>query len=117
MCFPLQWSTTTLLSRREGYSNQNPVLFFDAKTNILNLFHSQQPASSQGSKANDECPGGVGSEVRAHVWHLVSRDMGNNWTTPVEIFKIDGSYDRNRIINSSTGGLIFPIYYSGMDGS
>ena len=39
-----QWSNASLVSRRDGYSNQNPVLFYDPTTKILNLWHSQQPA-------------------------------------------------------------------------
>jgi len=41
-----QWSPGRVVSWREGYSDQNPVLFQDNLTGILHLFHSQQPASS-----------------------------------------------------------------------
>ena len=39
-----QWSEATLLSQRKGYSNQNPVFYYDSKTGCLNLWHSQQVA-------------------------------------------------------------------------
>ena len=35
------WTTATTVSQREGYSNQNPVLFYDNITSTLHLFHSQ----------------------------------------------------------------------------
>jgi predicted neuraminidase len=41
-----QWSNASLVSRRPGYSNQNPVLFLDPTGQVLYLFHSQQPATS-----------------------------------------------------------------------
>lgn len=100
-CVLLQWSNAALLSRRDGYSNQNPVLFYDTKLQLFNLYHSQQPAN--------------GGETKAKLWHFVSKNNGLNWTTPVEIFKTAGSFDRNRIIGSLDGGLIFPIYYSGKE--
>ena len=95
-----QWSNASLVSRRDGYSNQNPVLYYDSSTKILNLWHSQQPADK--------------GETDANVWHLQSTDgKGINWTKPVDLLTKPGSFDRNRIIPSLDGGLIFPIYYSG----
>ena len=104
----MQWSKAALVSRREGYSNQNPVLFLDSTDNVLYLFHSQQPASSNSSL-------GVGSaEAKAHIWFLQSSDgEGLNWTAPVLLFDKDGSFDRNRIILSLAGSWIYPIYYAG----
>ncbi|CAI8045465.1 hypothetical protein GBAR_LOCUS25152 [Geodia barretti] len=43
---------------------------------------------------------------------LQSFDMGLNWTTPLDVFTTDGSFDRNRIIYSLMGDWIFPIYYA-----
>lgn len=39
-----QWTSPIVVSQRKGYSNQNPVLFYDNQTNILYLFHTQQDA-------------------------------------------------------------------------
>ena len=101
-----QWSNATLVSRRDGYSNQNPVLYFDAaKNNTLSLFHTQQKATLTN----------VGNrEDNSHIWGCLSTDaIGTKWSEPKLMFAKDGSFDRNRIIQSLTGGLIYPIYYSG----
>lgn len=96
-----QWTNASLVSRRDGYSNQNPVIYFDPSTKIINLWHSQQPADKGESDAN--------------VWYLKSTDgQGMNWTKPVDLLTTPGSFDRNRVIPSLDGGLIFPVYYSGM---
>ena len=95
-----QWSNASLVSRWDGYSNQNPVLFYDPTTKILNLWHSQQPAGE--------------GETDAKVWHLQSMDgQGMNWTKPKDLLTTSGSFDRNRVILSLDGGLILPIYYAG----
>ena len=105
----MQWSKAVLASRREGYSNQNPVLFFDRDKKVLHLFHSQQPASSRLAGA------GPTSEVHAHIWELLSADgRGLNWTDPSLLFGKDGSFDRNRVILSLENEWIYPTYYSSM---
>jgi hypothetical protein len=43
-----QWTSPIVVSQRKGYSNQNPVLFYDNQTNILYLFHTQQDAKKVG---------------------------------------------------------------------
>ena len=40
------WSSAKTLSKRMGYSNQNPVLFYDDIQDTLHLFHSQAKAES-----------------------------------------------------------------------
>lgn len=95
-----KWSNASLVSRQDGYSNQNPVLYYDSTTKILNLWHSQQLAGKGESNAN--------------VWHLQSTDgRGMNWTKPKDFLKKPGAFDRNRVITSLDGGLILPIYYAG----
>lgn len=109
-----QWSNATLVSRRDGYSNQNPVLYYDTSVNLLNLFHTQQKASSDAGRGLEKER--VGSrEDTSHIWHCQSTDpLGMKWSEPKEIFTKDGSFDRNRIIESvMDGGLIYPIYYAG----
>lgn len=94
-----QWSNASLVSRRDGYSNQNPVLYYDSTTKIINLWHSQQLADKGESNAN--------------VWHLQSTDgQGMNWTKPEDFLKKPGAFDRNRVIASLDGGLILPIYFA-----
>lgn len=117
-----QWSNATVVSRRPGYSNQNPVLFLDptgqvpsyphtshsshnslpTSVQILYLFHTQQPAANLSSP-----------EADANIWVLQSFDGGLSWTSPQNLFKEKGSFDRNRIIFSLKGDWIFPIYYAG----
>lgn len=113
-----QWSNATLVSRRDGYSNQNPVLYYDTSGNTLKLFHTQQKAATtrsgggRGLATADTDMGG--KEDTAHIWLCQSTDqVGVAWSEPKEVFTKEGSFDRNRIIESVTGGLIFPVYYAG----
>lgn len=39
-----QWTNASTVSKRKGYSNQNPVLFYDKYVKIFFLFHTQQKA-------------------------------------------------------------------------
>lgn len=90
------FSAPVVISERIGYSNQNPVLFYDNTTSILHCYHSQQMANA--------------GESNASIWHLQSSDYGLTWTTPSLLFT-GGLFPRNRIIVTSDGkGLIFPIY-------
>eukprot|EP01100_Stratorugosa_tubuloviscum_P014454 TRINITY_DN773_c2_g3_i1.p1 TRINITY_DN773_c2_g3~~TRINITY_DN773_c2_g3_i1.p1 ORF type:complete len:374 (-),score=192.02 TRINITY_DN773_c2_g3_i1:172-1293(-) len=94
------WTEAQLVSRRSGYSNQNPVLFYDPNSKYLYLFHSQQPAGST-------------DESKATIWQLISYDgQGNNWTEPQLLFSKPGSYDRHPIILSIDQSWLFPIYYA-----
>lgn len=63
-----QWSAPQVVSERDGFSNQNPVLFYDAQTKSVLLFHSQLKAAS-----------GEGLDV---LWQLSSRDGGATWSKP-----------------------------------
>lgn len=96
-----QWTPATVTSQREGYSNQNPVLFLDTQRGVLHLFHSQQPANK--------------GEDNASVWHLISKDgqgLPGNWTTPVEIFAKPGSFIRNRMVVRLDRSWLLPMYYA-----
>ena len=112
-----QWSNATVVSRREGYSNQNPVLFYDTSTKHLNLFHTQQKAIAtwKSNVTSERHPESL-PEYTAQIWTCYSTDgAGYWWSEPKLLFAKAGSYDRNRIIQSvTTSGLIFPIYYSSM---
>eukprot|EP00041_Stephanoeca_diplocostata_P012749 m.214204 g.214204 ORF g.214204 m.214204 type:complete len:460 (-) comp19071_c0_seq4:1807-3186(-) len=91
-----QWTQAATLSVRDGYSNQNPVLFFDNSTGLLHLFHSQAPAKS--------------GESESQIWHLQSADSGKTWTTPAPFFTAPGSFPRNRIIRRMDNTILFPYY-------
>ena len=39
-----QWTTPVIVAERAGYSNQNPLLFYDKATNITHLYFSQVSA-------------------------------------------------------------------------
>ena len=56
------WTNSTTVAKRDKYSNQNPLLFFDDTTGTLHLWHTQAPAES--------------GEGEAEVHHLSSRDGG-----------------------------------------
>lgn len=57
-----QWTKAQVVSQRKGYSNQNPVLFHDNKTDVLYLFHSQQEAKKASA--------GIQSEVGHYIYIL-----------------------------------------------
>jgi predicted neuraminidase len=93
-----QWTGAATLSLQDGFSNQNPVLFYDEKAALLRLFHSHAPAKS--------------GESKSVILQLTSSDMGKSWTKP-SLFpggSFHGAFPRNRIIPALDGGLLFPIY-------
>jgi predicted neuraminidase len=104
-----QWTKAGVVSRRDGYSNQNPVLFYDNRTKILHLFHSQQPGSKLHLQARSS---NLSAEYDAKIWTLNSTNLGSTWSPPYEQFRKDGSFDRNRVIRRLDGDWMLPIYYS-----
>ncbi len=97
-----QWTPPVTVSERNGYSNQNPVLFHDASTNVTWLFHSQLAAGA--------------GEGLDNLWVLQSSDSGVTWSKPSIFldFSADkkGVFDRNRIIPRADGSLLFPLYWT-----
>eukprot|EP01101_Sappina_pedata_P012313 TRINITY_DN8439_c0_g1_i1.p1 TRINITY_DN8439_c0_g1~~TRINITY_DN8439_c0_g1_i1.p1 ORF type:complete len:396 (+),score=74.22 TRINITY_DN8439_c0_g1_i1:40-1188(+) len=100
-----QWSDFEVLSQREGYSNQNPVIYYDPSRNQVQLYHSQQPASENGD------------ETMAHIWRLVSEDNGYSWSKPELAFDHEGIFCKNRMVlignpldREISGGLMLPTY-------
>jgi len=94
-----QWTNASVISVRNNYSNQNPVLFFDTLSDTLHCFHSSAPAES--------------GESQSQIWHLQSTDYGVSWTAPKPLFTFPGAFPRNRIIaavSPNTKGVLFPIY-------
>jgi predicted neuraminidase len=101
-----QWNKAELVARREGYSNQNPVLFFDNRTKLLHLFHSQQPATTDHL-----------TEYDANVWTQNSTDLGMTWSPPYDVFSRNSSFDRNRVFHRLNGEWAIPMYYAVKDNS
>lgn len=93
------WSPARNVSGRWGYSNQNPVLFYDTFKSTLHLFHSQAPARS--------------GESAAQIWHLASSDRGATFSTPSPFFTEPGDFPRNRIVPRNDGSVLFPYYSQG----
>jgi len=97
------WSAAKVVSRREGYSNQNAVLHFDNVSSKLHLFHSQQAANS--------------GESAATVWHLEAAWFGGWWlgsfSTPAEILTRPGSFNKNRVLPLLDGSWMLPVYEQG----
>ena len=57
-----QFTPGVIVSERVNYSNQNPVLYWDNKTQILHLYHSSQLGNAV--------------EENAEIWHVQSNDRG-----------------------------------------
>ena len=97
-----QWSAPRVVSQRAGYSNQNPVLFYDAQSRTVQLFHTQLAANA-----------GEGLDT---LWRLESADLGESWSAPAPFLDLtaskQGVFDRNRIIPRADGGLLFPCYFT-----
>ena len=97
-----QWTAPAIVSERDGFSNQNPVLFHDAATGTTLLIHSQLPAEA-----------GEGLDA---LWLLTSTDGGATWSPPSPFLNLtaqrQGVFDRNRIIPRADGSLLLPLYWT-----
>jgi len=99
-----QWSAARVVSQRANYSNQNHVLFYDAQSGRVLLWHSQLLANA-----------GEGLDV---LWQLSSDDLGETWGEPAPFLDLShgkspqGVFDRNRVVPRADGGLIFPGYFT-----
>jgi predicted neuraminidase len=97
-----QFTAPVIVSERDGFSNQNPVLFHDTVTATTWLFHSQLAAGA-----------GEGLDT---LWALRSADGGLTWSAPApfldETAKNKGVFDRNRIVPRVDGSLLFPLYWT-----
>lgn len=97
-----QWTAPAVVSERDGFSNQNPVLFHDAASATTLLFHSQLAANA-----------GEGADT---LWVLRSADGGSSWSAPAPFLdrtaQRQGVFDRNRIVPRADGSLLFPLYWT-----
>lgn len=93
-----RWTKASVVALQPGFSNQNPLLFYDAQGGQLHLYYSQLKANA--------------GEDRAEIWHTQSSDGGSMWSELLQWYPIPGAFTRNRIIPTLTGGLLFPLYNS-----
>mmetsp|Transcript_27784 Transcript_27784/g.71510 ORF Transcript_27784/g.71510 Transcript_27784/m.71510 type:complete len:448 (+) Transcript_27784:69-1412(+) len=101
------WTKPELVSIRDKFSNQNPVLYFDLVSCTLHLFHTQQEELQPGKSPMD-------MEETATLWHLESADGGKTWSEPrLFIDEPRGMFIRNRIIMDPTSSdtLLLPLYH------
>jgi predicted neuraminidase len=90
------WTNRTIVAQRDGYANGNPLLFFDATTSTLHLWHTQVKAGA--------------GEGDAKIYRLKSTDGGVTWSDEGQYFDKEGIYIRNRIIRRKDGTLLWPYY-------
>lgn len=93
------WTNRTIVARRDGYANGNPLLFFDSTTATLSLWHTQVKADA--------------GESDAEIYRLKSHDGGKTWSDEGRYFDDKGIYIRNRIIRRKDGSLLWPYYSTG----
>ena len=74
----MKWTAPITVSKREGYSNQNPVLYYSSETKLTHLYHSQAEAKS--------------GESKAQIYHLQSSDNGKTWSSPDPWLTNPGSF-------------------------
>ena len=94
------WTAGVVVSKHTNYSDQNPVLHYDATADLLNLYHTSQDP---------------GDESSSSIWHTSSADGGITFPPAVPLFSVPGAFTRNRIIPAASGNgttFIFPIYNS-----
>ena len=103
-----------------GYSDQNPVLYYNSLINNYRLFHSHQKAKSNALREHQGIHGGEGDvevgsdESTSSIWMCDCQDqLGTQWTEPRELLKEAGLFDRNIIMPSLQSNTIIFIYYAG----
>lgn len=90
-----RWSAARVVSRRDGFSNQNPVLYADDERRTLHVFHSSQPSG----------PHHMTAEANATVWHLSAPILpgggAGSFSAPGCLFSAPGSFDKNRVVRAA----------------
>lgn len=89
-----KWTQPIILAKREGYANQNPVLW-RAPDGIIHLYYDQQGHGT--------------SEETALVQELSSSDNGQTWTESTQMFDHPGFYLRDPLVVFNDI-WIFPMY-------
>lgn len=108
------WTTPIRVSYRSGFSNQNPVLWYNKSGNTLHLFHSSQPAAPKAD-------GLMSYESRSVIYTAVASGPGyRTWGSPQqmwsEVKNISragsdnvGVLTKNRVVETG-GKVILPIF-------
>ena len=92
-----QWVEPIVVALQSGYSNQNPVLFYDHKDGLIHLYYSQIKAEA--------------GEDKAEIWYTLGTFDGRSWGPLFPWYTVPGSFTRNRIV-PTRNGLLFPVYNS-----
>jgi predicted neuraminidase len=91
-----QWGPTKLIDRRDGESFQNPTVF-QSPDGVVHVYHTTQPAN--------------GPESSSKVLQVMSKDNGETWSAPQEIFTKGGSYTRHPPLFLADGKWLLPMTY------
>eukprot|EP01101_Sappina_pedata_P003546 TRINITY_DN1425_c0_g1_i2.p1 TRINITY_DN1425_c0_g1~~TRINITY_DN1425_c0_g1_i2.p1 ORF type:complete len:417 (+),score=49.32 TRINITY_DN1425_c0_g1_i2:49-1299(+) len=97
-----KWTQTEVLTHREHYSNQNPVIHYNDRNNTVHLYFTQQLESLNGDEGN------------AMIWEMISNDLGHTWSQPKVVLADEGTYIKNRIITGTNDSSrwLFPAYFA-----
>jgi len=93
------WSDPSMITYQEGYSHQNPVLFYHPDQKKLYLWHTSQED-------------GMG-QCNSNVYQLTTTDLTGQtgWSDPVKIFNKPGSFLKaNPILTDEK--VLLPVYYT-----
>eukprot|EP01013_Petalomonas_cantuscygni_P016383 TRINITY_DN3337_c0_g1_i1.p1 TRINITY_DN3337_c0_g1~~TRINITY_DN3337_c0_g1_i1.p1 ORF type:complete len:402 (+),score=63.27 TRINITY_DN3337_c0_g1_i1:74-1279(+) len=100
------WPEGRVVSERIGYSNQNPVLFYDSPRRTLRLFHASR------------LPAG---EYTSVLMSLHSEDFGQTWSRPLTFYDVPGAFTKNTVVpvhsaaasaTAADGVVLLPCYNS-----
>lgn len=90
------WSDSQKISEDVNRSEQNPVLFLTPETKDLWLLFTAQPA---------------GNQDKAVVRYRISKDEGQAWSQPEDLFKDEGLFIRQPIVVLKDGTWVLPAWY------
>lgn len=93
------WTAGAVVALVPEQSSQNPVLFYDALTREVLLWHTTQSPSA--------------GESSSFIWRTTSRDGGLTWAPTAPFFAVAGAFTRNAALALPPDGhLLLPIYNS-----
>ncbi|KAF2450608.1 glycoside hydrolase family 33 protein [Karstenula rhodostoma CBS 690.94] len=90
------WSNPQKISEDVDRSEQNPVLFLNPTTNELWVLFTAQPA---------------GNQDKAMVRYRTSKDEGQTWSQPQNLFEDEGLFIRQPIVVLKDGTWVLPAWY------